>query len=141
MLLSPLNFIAKINLLNLMPDFRQFKNPVLKYEQHNKFPSCRNLTFFKGTSINVCWSPNPAEPGKLGCFFSKQTCLSSVYERRLMFRRSWVRIPALFTGWTFFSHLIVVKIAKFVWKDKYEWKRGLGMAYFFKKTYLFLLMI
>ena len=26
----------------------------------------------------------------------------SDYGRRLMFERSWVRIPALYTGWTFF---------------------------------------
>ena len=27
---------------------------------------------------------------------------SSSYERRLMFQRSWVRIPTTYTGWTFF---------------------------------------
>ena len=27
---------------------------------------------------------------------------SSGYGKRLMFQRSWVRIPALYTGWTFF---------------------------------------
>ena len=37
---------------------------------------------------------------------------SSGYGRRLMFRRSWVQIPATYTGWTF-SHMFVVKIVMF----------------------------
>ena len=31
------------------------------------------------------------------------------YGRRLMFRRSWVRIPALYTGWTFFTFICCKK--------------------------------
>ena len=30
---------------------------------------------------------------------------SSGYGRKLMFRRLWVRIPALYTGWTFFTYI------------------------------------
>ena len=30
---------------------------------------------------------------------------SSGYERRLMFQRSWVQIPELYTGWTFFRFI------------------------------------
>ena len=47
----------------------------------------------------------------------------SGYGRRLMFQRSWVRIPAPHTRWTF-SHLFVVKVLMFVWKDKNKWKRS-----------------
>ena len=39
---------------------------------------------------------------------------SSGYGRRLT---SWVQIPALDSGWTFFTY-IVVKIVMFVWKDQ-----------------------
>ena len=43
---------------------------------------------------------------------------SSGYGRRLMFRRSWVWILALYTLWTF-SHIFAVKIVvMFVWKDQ-----------------------
>ena len=42
------------------------------------------------------------------------------YGMRLMFRRLWVRIPALYTGWTFFTFFVV----KIVIKDKNKQKRG-----------------
>ena len=35
---------------------------------------------------------------------------SSGKGKRLTFQRSWVRIPAPYTGWTFFPHIFVVKI-------------------------------
>ena len=35
---------------------------------------------------------------------------SSAYERRIMFWRSWVRILALYTGWTFFAFVCCKKI-------------------------------
>ena len=35
-----------------------------------------------------------------------RTPWSSGYGRRLMSRRSWVRIPAPYTGWTFFSYIL-----------------------------------
>ena len=56
--------------------------------------------------------------------------------RRLMFQRLWVRILALYTGWTFFTYMFVVKFVMFVWKDKNKWKRGRGRPIFFKKTYI-----
>ena len=44
---------------------------------------------------------------------------SSGKGKRLTFQRSWVRIPAPYTGWTFFPHIFVVKIVMmFVWKDR-----------------------
>ena len=39
---------------------------------------------------------------------------SSGYGRRLMFKRSWVQIPAQYTGWTFFCIDLFVKIVLFV---------------------------
>ena len=58
---------------------------------------------------------------------------SSGYERRRLFQRSWVWIPALYTGWTFFTHLFIVKILMCVWKDENKLKRGRGLAHFLKK--------
>ena len=43
---------------------------------------------------------------------------SSAYGRRLMFQRSWVWIPALYAGWTFFTCLFVLNFVMGVWKDK-----------------------
>ena len=37
--------------------------------------------------------------------FLGQEPWSSGYGKRLTFRRSWVRIPALYTGWTFFTYI------------------------------------
>ena len=48
------------------------------------------------------------------------------YGRRLILRRLWVRILAPYTGWTFFTHLFVVKTVMFVWKHENKWKRGRG---------------
>ena len=44
---------------------------------------------------NVLWGQEPWSSGK---------------GKRLTFRRSWVRIPAPYTGWTFFPHIFVVKL-------------------------------
>ena len=51
-----------------------------------------------------------------------------------MFQRSWVRIPAPYTGWTFFSHVFVVKIVMFVRKDENKRKEA-GDGPFFCKSY------
>ena len=45
---------------------------------------------------------------------------SSGYGRRLMFQRSWVWIPAPYTG--HFLHFFVVKSVLFGWKDQNKWK-------------------
>ena len=45
---------------------------------------------------------------------------SSGYGRRLMFPRSGVQIPALYTGWTF-SHIFIVKIALMFEKTENKW--------------------
>ena len=42
---------------------------------------------------------------------------SSGYERRLMFQRLWVQIPAPYSGSSFFT-FICCKIVKFALKDK-----------------------
>ena len=44
---------------------------------------------------------------------------------------SWVRIPAPYTGWTFF-HTVRICCKKFVvvWKDENKWKRGRGWPNF-----------
>ena len=48
-----------------------------------------------------------------------------------MFRRSWVQIPATYTGWTF-SHMFVVKIVMFQKTKIKEKEAGDGL---FKKTF------
>ena len=54
---------------------------------------------------------------------------SSGYGKRLTFRRSWVRIPAPYTGWTFFPHIFVVCLKR----PKINEKEA-GVGPFFKKT-------
>ena len=48
---------------------------------------------------------------------------SNGYGRRLMFRRLWVQIPALYTGWTFF-HIYLCKIFIVCLKRQNKRKRG-----------------
>ena len=55
---------------------------------------------------------------------------SSGNMRRLKIQRLWVRIPAPYTGWTFFTYVFVVMC---FWKDENKWKRGRGCTNFFKK--------
>ena len=43
---------------------------------------------------------------------------SSGYGKRLKFQRLWVRIPAPYTGWTFFTIFVVKIVMMFVWKDR-----------------------
>ena len=58
---------------------------------------------------------------------------SSGYGRRLMFHRSWVWIPPLYTGWTFFHIPICCKNLQCVFeKPKINWKEA-GVSLFFKK--------
>ena len=59
---------------------------------------------------------------------------SSGYERRLVFWRSWVWIPAPNTGWTFFKYICCKNCN--VWKDKNRWKRGRAWPIFQKNTML-----
>ena len=63
---------------------------------------------------------------------------SSGYGKRLTFQRSWVRILAPDTGWTWhFSYWIVVKIALFVWKrPKINEKEAWDGPLFFLKRFL-----
>ena len=49
---------------------------------------------------------------------------TTCYGRRLMIQWSWVRIPAPYTGWTFFTYLFVLKFVMCVWKGENKWKRG-----------------
>ena len=59
---------------------------------------------------------------------------SSGYVRRLMFQRSWVPIPAPYTGWSF-SHIFVVKIVMMFFKrQKINNKIGRGWPIFKKNV-------
>ena len=60
---------------------------------------------------------------------------SSGYGRRLMFRRSWVRIPALYTGWTwvFFTLICCKKIYCLFEKTENKRKRGRSWPIFKKR--------
>ena len=58
---------------------------------------------------------------------------SSGYGRRLMFQKSWFRIQAPYTEWTF-SHLFVPKIVMFVWKDENKRKKMPGFAQIKKRN-------
>ena len=62
-------------------------------------------------------------------FFGLEPWFSG-YGWRLMFWRSWVRIPSLYTRWTFF----VVTIVLFVKKDVNKLKRGRKLPIFLKKA-------
>ena len=66
----------------------------------------------------------------------RQEPWSSGYGRRLMFQRSWVQIPAPYTGWTFF-HIYLLQNCNVVWKDGNKWKRGRDGQ--FNKTFFCLL--
>ena len=61
---------------------------------------------------------------------------SSGYGRRLIFQRSWVRIPAPYTRWTFFT-FICCENFNVCWKDENKQKEaGVGQFFFFKKPLL-----
>ena len=62
-------------------------------------------------------------------FFGLEPWFSG-YGWRLMFWRSWVRIPSPYTRWTFF----VVTIVLFVKKDVNKLKRGRKLPIFLKKA-------
>ena len=49
---------------------------------------------------------------------------SSGYGRRLVFKRSWVRIPALYTGWTFFTFIYCKNCIVCLKKTENKRKRG-----------------
>ena len=60
---------------------------------------------------------------------------SSDYGRRLTFQRSWVRIPAPYTGWTFFHIYLLYKFVMFVWKRPKINEKEVGVGPFFKNIY------
>ena len=60
---------------------------------------------------------------------------SSGYMRRLMFLQSWVRIPVLYTRWTFFTLICCKIVLMFVWKRPKINEKEPGMAHF-KKNFL-----
>ena len=77
-------------------------------------------------NLNIClctincfekMKTNEKRPGMVH-FFKKnwRESWSSGSGRRLMFQRLWVRIPAPYTGWTFFTYLSIVKFVIYVWK-------------------------
>ena len=60
---------------------------------------------------------------------------SSGFGKRLTFQRLWVRIPAPYTGWTFFTYIcckICIVCLKKTENDKT--KKRPGLAHFFKKS-------
>ena len=57
---------------------------------------------------------------------------SSGYGWQLMFERLRVRIPALYTGWTFFHIDLLQKIVLFVWEDQKYMKKRPGLVHFLK---------
>ena len=57
---------------------------------------------------------------------------SSGYGKRLTFQRSWVRIPALYTGWTFFTYICCKNRNVFLKRPKNEKEAGVGP---FKKEF------
>ena len=65
----------------------------------------------------------------------KQVCFEAGalvgYGRRIVFRRSWVRIPAPFTGWIFFTYQ---KLQCLFENTKINKKRP-GLAHFYKNKY------
>ena len=105
------------------PDFR-----LLEAVQGGQWGSCfllRVPKLVRGASLHsTYWKRSPAISDV------RYTYKSSGNGRRLMLERSWVRIPVLYTGWTWrFSHWFVVKIVLFVWKDRKR-KRGWGWPIF-----------
>ena len=58
---------------------------------------------------------------------------SSGYGKRLKFQRSWVRFPALYTGWTFFT-FICCKNCKVCLKRPKINEKEAGVGPFLKKT-------
>ena len=59
----------------------------------------------------------------------------SGYGRRLMFRRLWVRIPALYTGWTFFTFICCKNCNCLLENTKMNEKEA-GNCRFLKRLYL-----
>ena len=90
---------------NVMTDYRCLANITLQYKS----------TFINAINFSL---PVGREPW------------SSGYGRRLMFQRLWVRIPALYTGWTFFRICICCKICYVFDKTKINEKEA-GVGPFF----------
>ena len=78
---------------------------------NERFPKS-NLTLFGG------WVPWP-----------------SVYGRRLVFKRSWVQIPAPDTGWTFFTYICCKNCTVCLKRSKMNKQRP-GLAHFKKILYV-----
>ena len=71
------------------------------------------------SDVVLLWNGWQSLLGAWHTFLAGQEPWPSGYGRQLMSERLWVRIPALYTGWTLhFSRLFVVKIVLFVWKDR-----------------------
>ena len=62
---------------------------------------------------------------------------SSGYARRLTCQRSWVRIPALDSGWTWHFYTFVAKIVLFVWKKPKINEKEARDGPFFKKKHFY----
>ena len=64
-------------------------------------PASMLLNFFAAADGTDLWD-NDSESVPTNKFALGQEPWSRGFGRRLMFQRSWVRIPAPYTGWTFF---------------------------------------
>ena len=65
--------------------------------RHSKTSMTQHDTVHQSTLVEITASKVRIQPR------------SSGYERRLLFQRLCVRIPAPYTGWTFFTYIFVVK--------------------------------
>ena len=104
------------------------------------FVSKVRVTFCDDRASNarrLCWQIFPmchsATPQTILLGWEPWSC---GYGRRLMFQRSWIRIPGPYTtGWIFFLHLFVVKIVKYVWKTKIN-KKEAGVGPFSRNLFV-----
>ena len=83
----------------------------------------------------ICCCQNKDSASKIYCLFRREPW-SSGYGKRLMFLMSWVRIPAPYTGWTFF-HIIFCKICNdvFLKRPIINKKRGRGLPILEKRYF------
>ena len=60
---------------------------------------------------------------------------------QLVFKRSWVRIPAPYTGWTFVTFICCKNCVVCLKKTEYKRKRGRGWPILFLKTFFIIIIM
>ena len=78
-------------------------------------------------------TPNPLNPMQVKTIFNWREPWSSGYGRRLMSWRSWVWIPAPYTGWTFSTLTCYKIVLLFVRKRPKRKKEEAGDGHFLKR--------